>query len=569
MPQPYPGQHWKHGWIPVTEAALRSKLKKGGPPRGKSPKITEAAAEAGAILRRMREQDAARRRSVTHVVDTRPSSRGESSRPAPTRTSSGGSRRPAAGRSTTAAGGEGTSRQADDAIRQAARRRTPAQQQRTTERQAAPTTPEPRRQAVSSRPTPQRQQPAPQPAAQAQPERRPPSVERAMDDIRETAAEIAPQIRNGQSARISLVDLRERLPKDLSRDQVDQALSRLNLRDDVFLVPQSNQKILTPQQRESAVTIGGQQKHWMEVEPLPDEPFVSPRRSPTSGGQPSASGQADDAIRQAAGRQPTPQRQAERPAPRPAAERPAPQQRQAERPPARQPEAASRPAPTSTSRGGTSDGSGAPVDGRPSNKPIANNAWGTGSAHTNEIAYHDDGAIGSAIKRMGDDARMDIDGEPLANVLGKLATDAVAGRKTTQEMVDAVKRIRDRLPAGSAARRELDSAIRDMDAPTTPAPKVPDGVPAPLRELAQALHSVPTVRNDPGTELEPLLDILNRFAQGRTGGRRMLGEVRALANKRHESLEGKAEIDRLIQKALSDLEALARQDRTALYPPRR
>ena len=389
MPQPYPGQHWKHGWIPVTEAALRSKLKKGGPPRGKSPKITEAAAEAGAILRRMREQDAARRRSVTHVVDTRPSSRGESSRPAPTRTSSGGSRRPAAGRSTTAAGGEGTSRQ------------------------------------------------------------------------------------------------------------------------------------------------------------------------------------ADDAIRQAAGRQSTPQRQAERPAPRPAAERPAPQQRQAERPPARQPEAASRPAPTSTSRGGTSDGSGAPVDGRPSNKPIARNAWGVGSAHTNEIAYHDDGAIGSAIKNMGDDARMDVDGEPLANVLGRLATDAVAGRKTTQEMVDAVKRIRDRLPAGSAARRELDSAIRDMDAPTTPAPKVPDGVPAPLRELAQALHSVPTVRNDPGTELEPLLDILNRFAQGRTGGRRMLGEVRALANKRHESLEGKAEIDRLIQKALSDLEALARQDRTALYPPRR
>src|SRR5690606_36048785 len=131
---------------------------------------------------------------------------------------------------------------------------------------------------------------------------------------------------------------------------------------------------------------------------------------------------------------------------RPAAERPAPQQRQAERPPARQPEAASRRTPTSTSRGGTSDGSGAPVDGRPSNKPIARNAWGVGSAHTNEIAYHDDGAIGSAIKNMGDDARMDVDGEPLANVLGRLATDAVAGRKTTQEMVDAVKRIRDRLP---------------------------------------------------------------------------------------------------------------------------
>lgn len=363
MPQPYPGQHWKHGWKPLTPAAEASKAKKGPPP---PPKLAKAAADAGEILRRMKRQDASRRRSATTVADTtKTKADAPTTKPAGQPPSKSGTAAPADSRS--------TSKQADDAIRKAAGR----------------------------------------PAPTAEPRSQTPRAERAAD----------------------------------------------------------------------------------------------------------------------------------KPAPKPA------------------------PTPTTSSTGQA--GKGKPVDGSPSDKPIARNAWGTGSAAGNEVAFHDDGAIGTAIKDMGGDARMNVDGEPLANVLGKLATDAVAGRKSTQEMVDAVKNVRDRLPAGSAARRELDRAIGRMDAPTTPPPKVPDGALPPLAKLAQDLHKVPAVRSDPDSEMKPLLDLLGRFSEGKTGGRRVLNEVRALANKRHESLEGKAEIDRLVTRAVQDLERMQQADRTALYPPTR
>lgn len=524
MPQPYPGQHWKHGWIPLTPAAALNKAKKGPRPK-KNPRVTAAAAEAGDILRRMRQQDAARirrRQSITHIAPGVPR------------------------RSDTS-----TSRQADQALRSAARRtptrrattQTTAQAQTRPSRPATPTTPQaPARPAATA-------------ATPTTPEtpRRPPSVERAMDDIRETYYQIAPTVA-GRPGRVFLSDLRERLPKDLSRQQVDEALARLNLRPDVFLTPLSNQKVLTRRDRESAVRIGGSDAHMIEFEP--EEPTPTPRRAPTPSATPTptrqpeaptqagpqnVSRQADDAIRRAARRQPATQRRAEQPA-----------QRRQE-------------TPITTTPSGTT--SGAPVSGRPSDTPIAPNRWGVGSAAGNEIAYHDDGAIGTAIKRMGQDARMDIDGEPLANVLGRLATDAVAGRRTTQEMLDEIKRLRDRLPAGSAARRELDGAILQMDAPNTPPPQIPPGTLAPLRQLAEALHQVPAVRRDPSLELEPLMRLIDDFAAGRTGGRRILNQVRALANKRHESLEGKAEIDRLVMNALRQLEQMQQADRRALYPP--
>lgn len=169
---------------------------------------------------------------------------------------------------------------------------------------------------------------------------------------------------------------------------------------------------------------------------------------------------------------------------------------------------------------------------------------------------------------MNNDARMDIDGERLGNVLGRVATDVVMGRRTAQQGLDEFKTLRDRLPEGSRARQQLNGAIRNMDAPLTPAPAVPPGTLEPLRQLATDLHAVPLVRRD-SREQTALQDIVNDFAAGKTGGLRMVAKVRRLANQRHESLgdSGKMEIDRAVQRAVDALDELRRTDRQALYPP--
>ena len=64
---------------------------------------------------------------------------------------------------------------------------------------------------------------------------------------------------------VPLIKLRALLT-DLPREDVDAALTRMNLLPDVFVDPQSNQKILTPEERAAAVRIGGQDKHQISIE---------------------------------------------------------------------------------------------------------------------------------------------------------------------------------------------------------------------------------------------------------------------------------------------------------------
>ncbi|GHE31457.1 hypothetical protein GCM10017673_37740 [Streptosporangium violaceochromogenes] len=195
-----------------------------------------------------------------------------------------------------------------------------------------------------------------------------------------------------------------------------------------------------------------------------------------------------------------------------------------------------------------------------SGKPLLANAWGTFAGADSPVNYHDEGAIGQAIRRMGDDAHLDVDGEPLANVLGRLATDAVVGRRTSQEVLDRVKELRSRLPEGSAGRRALDYAVTQMDAPDTPAPAVPEGAPEPLRRLMADLHAVPLVRRDP----QETTDLSGMLAGGVQGpSRRLVADVTRLRNRRHESAEGKAEIDRAVTRAVEGLEELRSGSRKA------
>jgi hypothetical protein len=66
---------------------------------------------------------------------------------------------------------------------------------------------------------------------------------------------------------VPLVRLRTLLA-DLPREDVDAALTRMNLLPDVFVDPQSNQKTLSPEERAAAVRIGDQDKHQISIEVL-------------------------------------------------------------------------------------------------------------------------------------------------------------------------------------------------------------------------------------------------------------------------------------------------------------
>jgi hypothetical protein len=199
-----------------------------------------------------------------------------------------------------------------------------------------------------------------------------------------------------------------------------------------------------------------------------------------------------------------------------------------------------------------------PVSGDLSDKPLLDNKWGEASALHSEVCYHDDGPVGTALRSMGADARMDVDGQPLANVVGVIATDVVAGRRTAQQGVDDVKALRERLPATSQAHSELGDAIRKMDGPDTPPPAMPATAPEPLRQLAADLHAVPIVRGDPARELAPVVGLADDFAAGKASRGRLIREVRDLANKRHEAFSdsGKMEIDRAVLRATEALKKL-------------
>ncbi|MER6830800.1 hypothetical protein ABT352_32740 [Streptosporangium sp. NPDC000563] len=209
---------------------------------------------------------------------------------------------------------------------------------------------------------------------------------------------------------------------------------------------------------------------------------------------------------------------------------------------------------------------GSPITAKTS-RPRHENRWGMFADAKAPVSYHDDGEIGQAVKSLGEDAQLDVDGESLINTLEVLATDAVMGRRSSQEVLDQIKTLRDRLPEGTRARRALDSAVAALDAPDTPPPTLPDGTPEPLRQLAADLHAVPLIRRDPDQEMAGLLSIVDAWEQGNTTPRRIATDVAKLGNRRHESLEGKAEIDRAVARAGKALEELRTRDRRAFDPP--
>lgn len=64
---------------------------------------------------------------------------------------------------------------------------------------------------------------------------------------------------------VSLSRLRDALP-EISRDEIDEALLRLDLQPQVYLISEANQKTLTPADRKAAIHIGGEDKHLLSIE---------------------------------------------------------------------------------------------------------------------------------------------------------------------------------------------------------------------------------------------------------------------------------------------------------------
>ncbi len=95
------------------------------------------------------------------------------------------------------------------------------------------------------------------------------------DDIAEVddGADLGDRIRHAYDALasrqgewIGLGPLRAAVP-GVDREELDQALRRLEQADDVAIVPESNQKTLSTSDREAALWIGGQHKHFLAIGP--------------------------------------------------------------------------------------------------------------------------------------------------------------------------------------------------------------------------------------------------------------------------------------------------------------
>jgi hypothetical protein len=207
-----------------------------------------------------------------------------------------------------------------------------------------------------------------------------------------------------------------------------------------------------------------------------------------------------------------------------------------------------------------------------SDKPIIENTWG--DFGQGEIGFHADGIIGTTLRTMGDDQKLEVDGDALANVVGRLATRAARGQISQEQLIDQLRALGQRLPADSSARRKIDRMVSELDAPAKAPLSLPEETPAPIRQLMEDLSKIPLARgtsrrpNDSGgtfNEMDALQELMTEamkrpFSNERVKAMRLMESLRTkLYNHRHESMEGKLEIDRAIRKAMDALDRIMRE----------
>jgi hypothetical protein len=195
-----------------------------------------------------------------------------------------------------------------------------------------------------------------------------------------------------------------------------------------------------------------------------------------------------------------------------------------------------------------------------SDKPVLKNGWGGAPG---PVYFHASGNVGQALSGMGKDRDLEVDGDRLENVLGKIATRQVSGEITGDEFVDQVKKLAARMPAGSKARSELEDIVKKVDTPKVQIQTF--GAPPFLEKLAREIESIPLARGplshgDPG-EADMLETILRKLKNGDpevASPLRLDAALTKLLNRRHESQEGKVELDRVVAAAIKELNDIRR-----------
>lgn len=197
-----------------------------------------------------------------------------------------------------------------------------------------------------------------------------------------------------------------------------------------------------------------------------------------------------------------------------------------------------------------------------SDKEPKKNNWGRFGE--GEIGFHADGVIGRRLRMMGQDDRLDVGGEPLRDVLGKIATDTVRGRTTGDQQVEQLKALHARLPEGTKAKSEVGDMVRALTVHKREA-KIPEGTPdflaKALRELSENPLARSPGRNDRKSELQELEEIAQQLKDGNpeVGSLlRLKQKITSLTNHRHESEEGKIALDAILTRAVSHLDDLSR-----------
>lgn len=193
------------------------------------------------------------------------------------------------------------------------------------------------------------------------------------------------------------------------------------------------------------------------------------------------------------------------------------------------------------------------VAGSVNNTPLTFNNWG--GASTGPVHFHPDGEIGRAVDILGPDARLDVDGLPLAEQLNRLATRGARVEITVQDQIGELRALEARLPDGPG-KRAVRTAADDLDAPAAPVPDLPAGTPPALQQLMGELWAVPMIRRDGANapEIAGLQKVAARASRGASGAR-LADMVRSeVLNRRHESKEGKTEIDFAARRAMGSLE---------------
>lgn len=207
-----------------------------------------------------------------------------------------------------------------------------------------------------------------------------------------------------------------------------------------------------------------------------------------------------------------------------------------------------------------------PAAPKMSSKPLFKNTWG-GASEPNDVHFHPDGVIGRAIREMGADAHLDVDGEPLANVMGRIATDTVSGKISPRQSLDELKKLEKKLPDG-LGRRHVAMAISSAEGPDRDI-ELPSGSSPALAKLAKKLGHIPLASREGkagrDSEVNRVKALAEQLRTEKISRIRAESELLGIANNRHESQgdEGKYHIDRAIKEAHAELEEERKEARKA------